>query len=343
MYSYADQSLLGLYYKLHGVHRPTFMKKSVIKRRKRVIPTVQDTQGDDYSSSGEQGASPPPAAPAKLAARPEQPAAPEPMDIDMERGTVNSDGSVNLGLRRRADHALTLVPEAALRQSQQQQQQISPRMAGGTDLTHYHTSSSSHQSHQSHSPNQHQHQRMDMSNSFNDDNRLPPLTAFPSIHSSVERQTSMSPASFLSPSRKRSFSSSENDHSGQPPHSSHSGHGDNNHVYGSISSNSAGVGGSSNSNNHSSMSHESMAKRMSSIKSLLNAPSYEDDDSLGSMAGPYPGIGGGLSSATQNNAGMTSSDNNGHLRQEKRAALQREAERMRQMLAEKERELAELE
>ncbi|KAK9431693.1 hypothetical protein V1505DRAFT_44841 [Lipomyces doorenjongii] len=31
---------LGLYYKLHGVHRPVAMKKSVIKRRKRVAPPV---------------------------------------------------------------------------------------------------------------------------------------------------------------------------------------------------------------------------------------------------------------------------------------------------------------
>jgi GATA-binding protein len=32
---------IGLYYKLHGVHRPVAMKKSVIKRRKRVVPAGQ--------------------------------------------------------------------------------------------------------------------------------------------------------------------------------------------------------------------------------------------------------------------------------------------------------------
>ncbi|KAL9581769.1 MAG: hypothetical protein Q9203_005761 [Teloschistes exilis] len=32
----------GLYHKLHGVHRPVTMKKSVIKRRKRVVPAMQD-------------------------------------------------------------------------------------------------------------------------------------------------------------------------------------------------------------------------------------------------------------------------------------------------------------
>ncbi|KAL8918854.1 MAG: hypothetical protein Q9208_007111 [Pyrenodesmia sp. 3 TL-2023] len=32
----------GLYHKLHGVHRPVAMKKSIIKRRKRVVPAVQE-------------------------------------------------------------------------------------------------------------------------------------------------------------------------------------------------------------------------------------------------------------------------------------------------------------
>ena len=33
---------LGLYHKLHGVHRPNSMKKSIIKRRKRVVPATQE-------------------------------------------------------------------------------------------------------------------------------------------------------------------------------------------------------------------------------------------------------------------------------------------------------------
>lgn len=33
---------LGLYHKLHGVHRPVAMKKSIIKRRKRVVPAMQE-------------------------------------------------------------------------------------------------------------------------------------------------------------------------------------------------------------------------------------------------------------------------------------------------------------
>ena len=34
--------LTGLYHKLHGVHRPVTMKKSIIKRRKRVVPATQE-------------------------------------------------------------------------------------------------------------------------------------------------------------------------------------------------------------------------------------------------------------------------------------------------------------
>ncbi|CAK7228188.1 GATA type transcriptional activator of nitrogen-regulated proteins [Sporothrix eucalyptigena] len=304
----------GLYYKLHGVHRPTFMKKSVIKRRKRVIPTTQDAQGDDYSSSGEQGVSPPPSVPASLASQPEtQPKE----DVDMERGTVNSDGSVNLGLRRRADHALSLVPEPVLRQNQQQQQQQQPpsRLGGSNDLNQYHSSSSH--------PHQHpQHASSLMPGTINDDNRLPPLASLPSM-ATIERQTSLSPASFLSPSRKRSFSSSENDYNGPAPSSSH---GENKSVYGG-----SNVGGSNPSN-----TNDSSTKRMSSIKSILNAPADDNDDNLGSMAGPYPGIGSGMSQH------ISGEQRGGNMREERRAALQREAERMRQMLAEKERELAEL-
>ena len=35
---------VGLYHKLHGVHRPVAMKKSIIKRRKRVVPAPQEHQ-----------------------------------------------------------------------------------------------------------------------------------------------------------------------------------------------------------------------------------------------------------------------------------------------------------
>src|SRR3569623_806405 len=94
----------GLYYKLHGVHRPVTMKKAVIKRRKRVLPVTQGSHppADERSSSGEPSASPPPAS-----------------ESSVERGTSNADGSVNLGLRRRPEPPLALVPETVLRQNRQ--------------------------------------------------------------------------------------------------------------------------------------------------------------------------------------------------------------------------------
>ena len=36
--------MIGLYHKLHGVHRPVAMKKSVIKRRKRVVPATNEQE-----------------------------------------------------------------------------------------------------------------------------------------------------------------------------------------------------------------------------------------------------------------------------------------------------------
>lgn len=41
----------GLYHKLHGAHRPVQMKKSTIKRRKRVVPAYPDSQRPDAPSS----------------------------------------------------------------------------------------------------------------------------------------------------------------------------------------------------------------------------------------------------------------------------------------------------
>ncbi|CAK7266492.1 GATA type transcriptional activator of nitrogen-regulated proteins [Sporothrix epigloea] len=294
----------GLYYKLHGVHRPTFMKKSVIKRRKRVIPTAVDAQGDDYSSSGEQGVSPPPDRPAS------QPDTLHESDVDMERGTINSDGSVNLGLRRRPDHMLSLVPEPVLRQGQSLQQQPSPSLLGGSEPSQYRVSPSHHAS--SHLPG-----------IANDDNRLPPLTNLPSM-AAVQRQPSLSPASYFSPPRKRSFSASEKDYGVPIPSPSQT---DGFAAYGKAVVCDIG--------NQDQCASESSSKRISSIKSILNAAADDNDDNLGSIAGPYPGIGGGMSQNFGNNLMASGRD-------EKRAVLQREAERMRQMLAAKERELAEL-
>lgn len=55
-----DFNLLGLYYKLHGVHRPSGMKKSEIKRRRRVMPATSDQHLAPFSVNNTQPISPPP-------------------------------------------------------------------------------------------------------------------------------------------------------------------------------------------------------------------------------------------------------------------------------------------
>ncbi|KAK1146004.1 GATA type transcriptional activator of nitrogen-regulated proteins [Aspergillus melleus] len=57
----------GLYYKLHGCYRPTTMKKTIIKRRKRVVPALRESSptGATHSSNGSSAS--PEASPAALA------------------------------------------------------------------------------------------------------------------------------------------------------------------------------------------------------------------------------------------------------------------------------------
>lgn len=275
--------LLGLYYKLHGVHRPVTMKKSIIKRRKRVIPaaggspeaeSVPSERADSPASDGEGS---------------------------KERGTINADGSVNLGIRPRQEPPSTLVPETILRQNRQ----ASPLPS--TDLGQYH---SSHTSQPRHIPD-----------SLTDENRLAPLTSIPMTD---DRQSSLSPASFLSPSRKRSFSAAEID--------------------------------------YPTLNETDHPKRLSSIKSILNPTTTPDPESAPEQAhhflpSPGPTAASTPSPAAYSSTGITSASQSqaasrGSLRDparqaeisraERRAALEREAERMRELLAAKERELAEL-
>ncbi|EHA55053.1 GATA factor SREP [Pyricularia oryzae 70-15] len=247
----------GLYYKLHGVHRPVTMKKAVIKRRKRVLPASQQGSPapvDGASPGREDGASPSP--------QPETP---------LERGSINADGSVNLGLRRRGNDNMQLVPESVLRQNTQH--------AGAPrgDLAQYHVTSSR--------PSEH---------------RLPPLNP---VASPVDRQPSLSPGSFIgSSSRKRSLSVADEGAQAQ--------------------------GGGED---------PGSSKRLSSINSLLSGP-LSTGDELPPMD---------QSRRMMPIAAMTAPPSEGSYAGERdkagrRAELEREAEKMRQMLAAKERELAEL-
>ncbi|KAK2046510.1 GATA zinc finger protein [Colletotrichum somersetense] len=277
----------GLYYKLHGVHRPVTMKKSIIKRRKRVIPS---SFGGEWTEEMLEGSE-------------TQSVAPE---GSPERGTMNEDGSINLGFRRREEktNTVTMLPDPNLRQNRQG----SPLPSH--DLAAY-QSSGSRTSHP-------------YPGSLNDDNRLAPIT---SLTAAGERQSSLSPASFLSSSRKRSLSAEGNLPSDGGPDTS---------------------------------------KRLSSIKSILNPTSADDNPAYHSgsddaaehyarsamspaASAPSPGSYSNAHSTPLPSPGPSSQTNNlgyrpesERLKAEKRAALVREAERMREMLAAKERELAEL-
>jgi len=272
----------GLYYKLHGVHRPVTMKKSIIKRRKRVIPVPG-------SGAEEEGA------PSERAESPQSEA-----ESLKEKGSMNPDGSVNLGLRRRQETPLTLVPETVLMQNRQ----TSPLPS--SDLGQYHSS--------------HPNQPHPIPDSLINENRLAPLTSIPML--SHDRESSLSPASFLSPSRKRSFSAAEMDPQSQ------------------------------NDADH--------PKRLSSIKSILNptatSPGPEDLSEQqhqyfvtpGSTAAstPSPGVypHGGHTSAPQQFTGARGGSvlETERSKAERRAMLERERQMMRELLAAKERELAEL-
>lgn len=280
-------TISGLYHKLHGVHRPSTMKKSVIKRRKRVIPASQEL-----------------AAEGNVPAEPIQSPSP-PRDISSERGSMNPDGSVSLGMRKQAKEqpGFQLVPESVLRQNS-----VPPMTTAGT-LNQY----SVYNKYHSETPQ-----------SLDDDHRLAPIT---SIAGTSDRQTSLSPASFLSPTRKRSFGETTD---------------------------------------YASQSELDNNKRLSSIKSILNPPrptsphtttgvdepasqrTYAESP-VGTMASaPSPGAYSNASSANTGPAyGSVEtrrlSIESETSKAERRAALQREAERMRQLLAANERELAELE
>jgi GATA-binding protein len=279
----------GLYYKLHGVHRPVTMKKATIKRRKRVIP-AQDEEGDEIMSNT--------GTPAKA--------------TPQERGSINEDGSVNLGRGRRPEAQQVTAAEvgqAVVRHAQ------TPPLPSASDLAAYHQASMA--------------TRQPASDSFVDErNRLAPMNAMAAAVS--ERQSSTSPASFMSQRRKRSFSATDTEDA-------------------------------TSVNDFGSDSH----KRLSSIRSILNPSSGDDardhryadqraDLSLppirssdsATHSAPSPGA---FSSRSQTPLPPMATSQSGQRddataeaerqRSERRAVLQREAERMRELLAAKEREL----
>jgi GATA-binding protein, other eukaryote len=276
----------GLYYKLHGVHRPVAMKKSVIKRRKRVVPAPQGTQASGFDVNNHPTGSP--ESDGGLSSDPGHD----------QRGTVNADGSINLGFRPRYEPRLLPAPVTAPQLESQQQLPSIGSAGHGSNQSNHHQDNSS----------------------MNNDNRLPPMTSYPSP---TPRPPSLSPNSFLSPNRKRSFTVADNEPA--PPNS------------------------------------DSNSKRLSSIKSILN-PSQQSSENSESLEPslrlgrspemrygqpPSPssfgqGTGGTWESTTRPSIARDPGSDSERAKMEKRAALQREAERMREALMAKERELAEL-
>jgi GATA-binding protein len=285
----------GLYYKLHGVHRPVAMKKAIIKRRKRVVPASQGAQGPGVDATGNPLGSP------------ESDRHSPTADSQEHRGTVNPDGSVNLGFRPRNQERRAVLPEPNRAQNGQQQP---------SNLTAYaSTTNNQGQAHQS-------------LESLNNENRLPPMTSYPSP---TQRRPSLSPNSFLSPSRKRSFSVTE-------------------------------LEGRSEAGSLSDPIPPVQSKRLSSIKSILN-PGFTDPEAgdvepplrhaLSPGPGRHPAVGSPMSSAytpspassvvgSALNSGRDAQSESERAKQERREMLQREADRMREALKAKERELAEL-
>lgn len=240
------------------------MKKATIKRRKRIIPA--QGEDEDATDTGDCLS----------------------FEKTPERGSMNDDGSVNLGFRRQESQPMALEPRSMMRQDRQG----SPLLAS-SDLAVYHQ--------QSLRPLPTKHP------SSGDDNRLPPISAMGAAMSN-SRQPSLSPSSYMSPGRKRSFSSHvDTEMRDAPP------------------------------------AEDSNPKRLSSIRSLLQAHSDTEghpDYSLPPLRSP------GTTTHSAPSPVMYSRDQTPAVSEagekskaERRAALEREAAMMREILAEKEKEL----
>lgn len=252
------------------------MKKATIKRRKRVIPANQEDDGDDGDTMMDSRSN----------------------ETTPERGTVNDDGSINLGIRRRPEDPVPMdldVPHRHSKSPSSLQSSLPP----ASNLAAYHQPPSSSRS---------------ANPSLNDENRLPPLT---SMTAGSERQSSLSPASFISPRRKRSFSTTD-------PASV------------------IGVSDSSYDN----------VKRVSSIRDILNPASSSHggrDDrpeySLPPLRSPGLDLGNGSRQSAYSSRDGTPLHQHyegDHQKAERTQLLERETEKIREMLAAKERELHQL-
>jgi GATA-binding protein, other eukaryote len=247
------------------------MKKSVIKRRKRVVPAT--ASGMEYEMGSPHTAISPELDDSNL-----------PNDEGRPKGAVNPDGSVSLGFRRRAEPSRNLPePTSTLRgQNGHQQQPIT-----ANDLTSYASNP--------HAQSQHD------SSSLTSDNRLPPIASYPSPN---PRPSSLSPNFLLSPNRKRSFSTAESETA--PTGDQNQG-------------------------------------RLSSIKAILNPAQQASEEALDPSLRPQSWSPRERSATVAQAGNEIEGDAEKEKRKrERREMLQLEAERMREDLRAKERELEEL-
>ncbi len=285
-------TLIGLYYKLHGVHRPVTMKKSVIKRRKRVVPAAMGSQaGMDVGASS-------------IGSPDSDETSPQQESHD-HRGSINPDGSVNLGFKQRPDPSRNILPEptSSIRQNGQQ--------LPHNDLNAY----------ISHPHNNYQHQD---TSSLNADNKLPPMAAYPSP---TQRPPSLSPNFLLTPSRKRSFSAAETDSTQLPPLQQDQ----NNNRLSSIKS-------------ILNPAQQAIDESNVDPTLRTAATGASPGPRYATMPSPNPGYAPSPSNSgtpgRESHPPSQAENDRERAKLERRAELQREAERMREMLAAKERELA---
>ena len=91
----------GLYYKLHGVHRPVVMKKETIKRRKRVVPAShQDQFAENIQNTFRDTTNP-----SNLSLQPIEQSESQPVNgIDSNRGAITGTEGVSNSRQERNNH-----------------------------------------------------------------------------------------------------------------------------------------------------------------------------------------------------------------------------------------------
>lgn len=238
----------------------------------------------------------------------------------IERGTMNPDGSVNLGLRLRNGLGRAL-PEP-IRTQNGQHQQHPPSDPGA------YTSNPSYQG-----------QNLD---SLTNDNRLPPMASYPSPS---PNRLSVSLNNYLSPSRKRSFSATDMD-TNNPLNSESASASTLPKRISSIKSilNHCSTDPDANVNPENDLSLRRGTDGLRLSPSRYSAGTSPNLSSVGvaTSTSTYSTSPSGSGNGSAMNSARDPASEGDRAKAERREMLQREAENMREALKAKERELAEL-